>query len=288
MRCVWKAAALLGEGPLWSPKEHCLYWVDIKGRAIHRYCPDHDIRQTFMLEEEIGCIALRKSGGFVAGMRSGLVFLEPGNEFSIRPVVAPERTLPGNRFNDGKCDRFGRFWAGTMDDVARQTTGALYRLSPDLILTRMLSDIIVSNGIAWSPDDRIMYFTDSENRTIFAFDDDAESGEISRQRVFARVADGSGLPDGLTVDAEGFVWSAHWDGWRITRYNPAGDIDRVIHTPVPRPTSCAFGGDELDKLYVTSASAGLSPAQIAEAPLSGGLFEVDVGVCGLPEPLFGG
>jgi len=287
IRCVWKAGAFLGEGPLWSPKEHCLYWVDIKGRTIHRYFPDHHIRQTFMLQEEIGCIALRKSGGFVAGMRSGLAFVEPENG-SVYPVAAPECALPGNRFNDGKCDRFGRFWAGTMDDAAKQATGALYRLSPDLTVTRMLSGVVVSNGIAWSPDNRIMYYTDSENRTILAFDYDAETGDISRQHVFVRVTDEAGLPDGLTVDAEGFIWSAHWDGWRITRYNPDGDIDRVIRMPVPRPTSCAFGGDSLNKLYVTSASIDLSPTQLAAAPLSGGLFELDVGTTGLPEPYFDG
>ena len=133
-----------------------------------------------------------------------------------------------------------------------------------------------------------MYYTDSENRTILAFDYDAETGDISRQHVFVRVTDEAGLPDGLTVDAEGFIWSAHWDGWRITRYNPDGDIDRVIRMPVPRPTSCAFGGDSLNKLYVTSASIDLSPTQLAAAPLSGGLFELDVGTTGLPEPYFGG
>lgn len=285
VRCIWSGGALLGESPLWDFREKCLYWVDIKGKTIHRYRPDDETVTTISVPEEIGCIALRRAGGLVAATRSGFAFIDPNNGL-FRIVAMPEHDQPGNRFNDGKCDRRGRFWAGTMDDAAERASGALYRLSPDLAVSRMLTEVTIPNGIGWSPDNQTMYFTDSAQQMITAFDFDGESGEICSPEVFALIAVADGTPDGLTVDADGYIWSAHWDGWRVTRYNSEGVVDRVIMLPVPRPTSCAFGGELLNRLYVTSASIGLLPEQLGEAPLSGGLFELNVGITGCREPCF--
>ena len=287
LRCIWNERALLGEGPVWHPGERRLYFVDIKGKAVHRCDPGSGVRASFLLPEEPGCVALRARGGLVVALRSGLSFFDPGSG-SVAKIASPEANIPGNRFNDGKCDRRGRFFVGTMDDAETDPTGSLYCLFPDLRLKRLLGGFVVPNGIGWSPDDRIMYLTDSVNRTILAFSYAPDTGDIADRRVFATVADDAGYPDGLTVDSEGCVWSAHWDGWRVTRYDPDGNIDRVVRLPVPRPTSCAFGGSALDKLYVTSASTGLSAAQLAAAPLSGSVFELDVDATGLPASFFRG
>lgn len=285
IQCVWEAKASLGEGPLWCPVDRVLYWVDIKGRAVHRYRPRDGNRETFPLEEEIGGLALREGGGTLAALRSGLAFLDLATgeaEF----VARPEKDLPGNRFNDCKCDRAGRFWVGSMDAAEKEESGSLYCLSPDLSLKTACSGFIITNGLGWSPDNRTMYFTDTLNRVIHAFDFDLETGGIENRRPFARVAPDAGFPDGLTVDSRGCVWGAHWDGGRITCYDPTGAVEKVIHLPVRRPTSCMFGGDDLDRLYVTSASMGLDGRRLG--PLDGGLLEIDVGVKGLPETRFQG
>lgn len=286
-RCVWGARAVLGEGPVWHPGERRLYFVDIKGKAVHRCDPASGARESFALPAEPGCLAPRVRGGLVVALRSGLAFFDPGCG-SVERIAAPEAHIPGNRFNDGKCDRRGRFFVTTMDDAETEPTGSLYCLFPDLSVKRLLSGFAIPNGIGWSPDDRIVYLTDSVNRAILAFAYDPETGDFADRRVFATVAGDAGFPDGLTVDAQGGVWSAHWGGWRVTRYDPDGNIDRVVRLPVPRPTSCAFGGAALDKLYVTSASIGLSASQLAAAPLSGGVFELDAGAVGLPTAFFHG
>ena len=196
-----------------------------------------------------------------------------------------EHKEPDMRFNDG---RRGRFWAGTLHEKRHPGTAALYRLDPDGHYSPMVEGVTVSNGIAWSPDSRTMYFADSWQRTIFCFGFELDSGTPHNQRVIAELSSGSGVPDGAKVDSEGFLWSANFDGACITRYAPDGTVDRVIQMPVQRPSSCAFGGDDLSILYVTSASLNLTVEQRAAAPLSGGLFAIDVGVKGLPEPCFGG
>ncbi len=284
IRCIWEAGAVLGEGPMWDSAEGVLYWVDIKGRTLNRYRPDDESRKTLTMPGEIGCVALREGGGMVGALRSGLCFIDPVSG-EVEIFATPEENLADNRFNDGKCDRSGRWWVGSMDDNIKNASGSLYRVSPSLKVERVLSGFVVTNGIGWSPDNKTMYFTDSENRTILAFDFDISTGHVDNRRTFVQLADGAGLPDGLTVDAEGGVWSAHWDGWKISRYDPDGSVERVIEMPVPRPTSCIFGGTGLDLLYVSSASGGAD----CEAPLSGGLFEIrGTGITGLDEPRFGG
>ena len=287
MDCIWPAQAELGEAPVWCPDEEALYWVDIIGRTVHRLDPRSGERDSFPQAHQIGCIVKREGGGFIAGFDCGLGFVDDALT-GLEIFAAPEADLPQNRFNDGKCDRRGRFWVNSADMEEREPSGALYRVGPDHTVERLFSDVVLPNGLGWSPDDGIMYFTDSCRQDIVAFDFDAATGAIANRRVFAAVDEADGMPDGLAVDAAGFVWSAHWAGGRITRYAPDGTVDRVIELPVPNVTSLAFGGHNLDRLFVTTARLGLSNEQLEAAPLSGGLFVLDVGVVGLPEAWFRG
>jgi sugar lactone lactonase YvrE len=230
---------------------------------------------------------LREDGSLIGAFMTGFKWIDPDTG-AITPILDPEPDRPGNRFNDGKCDRRGRLFAGTMDNAEVECTGTLYRLDPDLSVHVMCTNVHLSNGLGWSPDDRVLYYTDSLRRTIWAYDYDLETGAIAKRRTFARVPDDAGVPDGLCVDAEGFVWSAHWGGWRLTRYAPDGRIERVVEMPVPQPSCPAFGGRDLDVLYVSSAAIGMTPADVARAPDGGGLFALDVGVRGLPVNRFAG
>ena len=279
--------AFLGEGPVWLPTQQKLAFVDILAPAIIMSDPKDGTFQTHAMPELVGAIVPRRRGGFLAAMQTGLkaVDIETG---TVTTIAAPEATKLGNRFNDGKCDRRGRFWAGTLAIDTTPGHGSLYRLDPDGRCTLIERGFHVSNGLGWSPDDRIFYFTDSGVRKIYAYDFDIEAGTIANKRIFAEVPEGAGAPDGLTVDSEGYLWSAHWDGWCVTRYDPDGNVDRVINLPVPRPTSCAFGGPDLTTLYVTTARIRLSVHQLAEAPLSGSVFAIQTGVKGIPEVPFAG
>lgn len=283
--CVWPAKTILGEAPYWCADERVLYWVDIDGKAILRYNPASGDRRVFSQPYEIGCLVKRVQGGFIAGANAGLAFID-SDLSHIEIFATPEDEHPENRFNDGKCDRMGRFWVGSTDRYEKDPIASLYRVDAAGRVERVHQNVIVSNGLGWSPDNRVMYFTDSGRGVIYAFDFEIETGALDNRREFARTDKSAGLPDGLTVDAMGYVWSAHWGGWKLTRYAPDGRIDRIIDMPVPLVTSMAFGGENLDQMYVTSASLGLSEAQLDEAPLSGGLFRIDVGVTGLPEPSF--
>jgi sugar lactone lactonase YvrE len=288
VRCLWEAAALLGEGPLWSPREAALYWVDIKAPALHRYRPSDGDTTSWTMPEPIGWVIERANGeGFVAGFKDrGFAFLTPGT-MAPETIGQPEPDYPDNRFNDAKADAAGRIWAGTMDDNEREASGALYRLDPDLEWYRMDRGYTVTNGPAISPDQRRLYHTDTFEGTVYAFDL-ADNGKLSNKRAFVTIPEGDGYPDGMTCDAEGGLWVAHWGGWRVTRFTPGGEVDRVIEMPVAQVTSCTFGGPDLDRLYVTSASVGLDEEDREEQPLAGGLFEVVPGVKGLPAGQFGG
>lgn len=288
VRCLWEAAALLGEGPLWSPREAVLYWVDIKAPALHRYRPGDGDKISWVMPEPIGWVIERSNGqGLVAGLKQrGFVFLTPGT-MAPETIGQPEPDYPDNRFNDAKADDAGRIWAGTMDDNEREASGALYRLDPDLDWQRMDRGYVVANGPAFSPDYRTLYHADTAAGTIYAFDLSSD-GKLANKRTFATIPEGDGYPDGMTCDAEGGLWVCHWNGWRITRFTPEGAVDRVIEMPVSQVTSCTFGGPDFDRLYVTSATIGLSEQQRAQQPLAGGLFELDVGVKGFAAGQFGG
>ena len=281
------AGARLGEGPLWDPVEGVLYWVDIKRREVHRFHPATGRDVVWPTPEEVGSLAVRAAGGLVVALRSGFHFLDLDTGRTTA-VVRPNPEHAENRFNDGKPDRQGRFWAGSMHEPGSRPTGALYRLDPDLTCHRMVDEVVCSNALCWSPDGRTMYHADTVQRTVWAWDADPARGEIAGRRVFRQLASDEGWPDGATVDVEGFVWLAHWDGWRVSRYDPAGRLERVVRLPVQRPTCPAFGGPELDVLYVTSATIGLSADARAAQPWAGGILAFDPGVRGLPEARFPG
>jgi sugar lactone lactonase YvrE len=285
-RCVWPAGALLGEGPVWIEAEQSLYWVDVKAPAVHRFVPESGERRSWPMPEQIGSLVPRRGGGFVAGMKSGFAFVDlEANRIDY--IANPEADLPGNRFNDGKCDAHGRFWAGTMDDGEQLATGALYRLDPDRSWRRMDSGYSITNGPAFSPDGALLYHTDTLKRTIYAFDL-SPGGEISNKRTFIQIPAEQGYPDGMTVDSEGCIWLAHYGGWRVTRFTPEGRGERVIELPVAQVTCCGFGGPRLDRLFITTAAKQLTSEALARQPLAGGLFAIDVGIQGLPANRFAG
>lgn len=283
MECVADVAAVLGEGPVWVAREQALYWVDIVQGKLFRLARG----ETAELLSGAGLcsIAPRARGGFIGGSLEGIVAISP--DFAVSPLVHPEAGQPDNRFNDGKVDRAGRFWAGTMDRTERSASGSLYRVDPDLGCTCVDSGYTVTNGPAFSLDGRVMYHTDSGRQTIYAFDLDA-AGDASRRRVFARFGEGEGYPDGMTVDAQGCLWVAFWDGWCIRRLSPRGEWLEDVATPVQRPTSCAFGGENLDQLFITSARRDLTPAELERQPQAGGLFLHRPGVSGIAELAFAG
>lgn len=286
VECVVDAKNRLGEVPVWDVAEQALYWVDIEGRLLQRLAPATGRVDRWQMPERIACFALRERGGLIVAFASGIAFydLETG---AIDWIARPD-PIPTNRFNEGKCDRRGRFWAGTMDDRLKDHTASLFRVDPDLTVTRMLDGIGISNSIVWSLDDTEFYFADTLDGAIDRFDFDPDSGAISNRR---RIVDlrGTGIgPDGSTIDAEGYLWNAQWDGWRLARYAPDGRLDRVVELPVQKPTSCMFGGPDLRTLYVTSAIWDLTPAQLRDQPQAGGLFALDVGIGGVPEPRFAG
>ena len=276
----------LGEVPVWDVGEQALYWVDIERRLLQRFDPATGATRVWELPERIGSYALRERGGFVVAFESGFAFMDEAG--AIEWIAKPEAHIPRNRFNDGKCDRNGRFWAGTMDDRLSEHTGALYRLDPDLSVTQMATGIGISNSLAWSPDNRTFYFADTMDRAIRAYDYDHPSGAISNRRDLTVMEGRPGNPDGSTIDADGFLWNAEWDGWAVVRYAPDGRVDRVVNLPVQKPTSCMFGGPDLATLFVTTAIWDLTARDLERQPWAGSLLAVDVGIAGLPEPRFAG
>jgi len=287
IRCVQQANAILGEGPTWDAARGALYWVDIKRPAVFRYEPTVGQTGHWPMPRDIGCVVQSRSPDrLVFADSDGFGFLDLNGGEIIR-ITDPEADLPSSRFNDGKVDRTGRLWAGSMDNKCSGPVGSLYRLTPDGVACRMATGFICSNGLGWSPDNRTMYFTDSMVRTIWAYEFDLDNGDLGERRVFAQLSDTDGVPDGLVVDSEGFVWSAIWDGWRIIRYSPEGVIEREIRMPVQRPSSCMFGGPDLKTLYITSACVELGWKSLSNGPLAGALFAMDCEVTGLPEPTFG-
>ncbi len=275
---------LLGEGPLWNVNERRLYWVDIDGCCFYRYDPGTGARERFDVGQPIGVLRFRQSGGLVMALRDGLAFWDESTR-APQFFANPEQGKPQARFNDGGVDRRGRFWAGT---IAPGATSALYRLDSDLSVHTMVTGVTVSNGVGWSPDNRTMYFSDSRIRMIYAFDYDLATGAIKNRRPFVHTPDDVSTPDGLAVDAEGFVWSARWGGWRVVRYDPAGRVEREIQLPVEFPTACAFGGEGLDELYITSAQNPVRQDQRVNQPLAGDIFHIEMDIKGMAEPLFAG
>jgi sugar lactone lactonase YvrE len=283
--CVLDVRAELGEGTLWDPGAEVLWWVDIWGKVIHRTDPANGRDEVFPTPEYVGAVGVREKGGLVVSMVSGFHFFDPASG-AFTKIVDPEADRPDTRFNDGKPDRQGRFWSGTVfEDPPRQTefVGALYRLDLDLTCHKMVEGIGSSNGLAFSPDSRTMYFADSQGGFVWAFDFDPASGDIDRRRVFIDFRDTGGCADGATVDAEGCYWTTLPESGKLSRYDPDGRPMRTIQMPTSIPTCCEFGGRDLDILYVTSAKLRKLTDRFA-----GALFAIDVGVKGLTLPYFRG
>lgn len=287
LKCVLPAGAIVGEGPVWNPRTGTLDWVDVLAPSVHAFDPKTGQDAVRHCPRLVSAVLPREGGGHVVLTQQGLEALdfETG---TLTPLLDPEAHLPGNRFNDAKCDRRGRLWSGSMSLDASMPTGSLYRFDDAGTARAMDGGFQVSNGLGWSPDDKVFYFTDSGLGTIFAYDFDLAAGTIANRRPFLRFAPQQGRPDGIAVDAEGFVWVALWDGWRVARYAPDGRLDREIDLPIPRPSSCSFGGPELKTLYITSARVRLPRQVLDEAPLSGGLFTLDLDVAGQPTTEFAG
>ena len=283
--CVLQAEARLGEVPVWSAREQVLYWVDIRAPALHRLDPATGHARSWPMAEAIGAVALHGSGGLLLALASGLARFDPGTAV-LSPLQPIEADIPTSRLNDGRCDRQGRFWVGSMDRSTPESRGSLYRYDPGGTLHHMFGGIEVPNGLAFSPDGRTMYFCDTPTRRIQAFTLDSATGDIGDERCFAE-CEPPGNPDGAVTDAEGCLWVTHFGGFRITRYRPDGRMDRVVPLPVERPTACCFGGDGLDTLFITSSRLNLDDDQLRQFPLSGGVFALRPGVRGLPEPVFG-
>lgn len=279
---VWDVAAELGEGPVWVERDSALWFTDIKRRKVHRYDPATGGKRSWDAPEQVGFLFPARSGGFVAGLQSGLHrFDEAGGTFELLAEVEPDR--PGNRLNDGVVDRSGRLWFGTMDNGEKAPTGSFYRFEAGKVVATRLSGIAITNGPAVSPDGRLLYFVDTLGGTIQACDV-AEDGALASPRPFVRIDPTEGYPDGPTVDSEGGVWIALYAGWEARRYSPEGELVGRVRFPVANITKIAFGGADLRTAYATTARQLLRPDQLERQPEAGDLFEFRVDVPGLPCP----
>lgn len=283
--CVVDSKSLLGESTYWDPKAKVLWWIDIWGPTIHRYDPATGRDDTWIAAEYLGCLAVRASGGLVLTMTSGFFFFDPDHG-TFEPIIDPEADMPDTRFNDGKTDGQGRFWSGSMFEAEGKPPAkiaALYRLDTDLTAHCMVEGIGCSNGLAWSPDSRTMYYTDSHTNLVWAWDFEPESGDIANRRVYLDLTAEGYIVDGATVDEVGNYWLTVPFKGKVQAYDPKGKLVTSIDMPTDLPTCCEFGGENLDTLYVTSATLRRSPDALKDQPQAGGLFAITgLGVRGLP------
>ncbi|WP_373529637.1 SMP-30/gluconolactonase/LRE family protein [Nostoc sp.] len=277
---VLEARARLGEGPIWDSNKKLLYWVDIYNRRVHQFNPATGKDRFFDVGDVVGAIAIAGKDRLIMALRHHLAFLDTQTG-EVATILEIEAHLPDNRFNDGKCDPQGRFFFGSMCS-SEKPQASLYRYDTDGSLHIMETGLTISNGLGWSPDQKTFYLTDSPQQKIYVYDFNSVTGNISNRRIFVDLTNESFYPDGLTIDSEGYIWSAMWNGWCVIRFNPKGEEILRIKLPVQVPTSCTFGGEDLQTLYITTASVGLSQAEIDKSFSSGDLFALQTDVTGLP------
>jgi xylono-1,5-lactonase len=288
VECVWPVGCVLGEGLVWSAAKQSMFFVDIKGMAVHAYTPEKQAQRSWPMPEMIGWLVPRASGDWVAGFKSGVATLKLGQPSKIDFLHKLHKPNSPMRLNDAKADALGRLWFGTMNgEDETQPVGVFYRADAGGALTTVDRGYCVTNGPTFSADGRTLFHTDSELRTIYAFDVSPE-GELANKRVWVKFADDEGYPDGMTTDAEGHVWVAHWGGARVTQRDATGRVVRTVALPAPRVTNVAFGGKDLTDLYITTARIGLNAAALAVAPTSGGLFRLKGAGQGVLPGVFGG
>jgi sugar lactone lactonase YvrE len=275
----------LGECPLWDDRQQALWWVDIRGPGLHRWTGD-GAPQSWSFDEPVGSIAFTNDGALLLAMQAAVRRFDPAAG-TLTEFARPAKEPATNRFNDGRCDRAGRFWVGTMSDGPREPVGSLYRVDPDGKCKRQFGDVVVPNSLAWSPDNRTMYYSDTHRHTLWSFEFDLASGKLGRKRVFADLSPHKGRPDGSAVDSEGCLWNCEYGAGQVLRYTPAGLVDRIVQLPAMNTTCCAFGGADLRTLYITTARQRLTPEQLAQQPLAGSVFAIRTEVAGLPEARFG-
>jgi sugar lactone lactonase YvrE len=277
---VIQAKTDLGEGPCWDQGKGVLYWVNILGRTLNIYGPQKKENREIQLDQLVGTVVPRKSGGAVLAMENGFYFLDLETE-QLTQVHDPESHLPENRFNDGKCDPYGRFWAGTMSLNEEKGKGSLYCLHTNMKVEKKVEGLTISNGLAWSPDHKYMYLIDTPTKKVTRFDYDGETGKIENAVAVIQFKEGEGAPDGMTIDEAGMLWIAHWGGAQVSRWNPETG-EKLLSIPVPalNVTSCTFGDSDLKTLYITTARKNMTEEQLKEYPLTGGLFKVRTGIKG--------
>lgn len=275
--------SILGEGPLWDLEDQCLWWINIEAGQVHRFDPASGKNDTYEIGQRVGTVVRRQSGGLVLALVDGLATYDPESR-KLDILCDPEADKPNNRFNDGKCDPQGRFWAGTLNFTDEdQPDGALYCLHTDGTIVKHFDGVRVSNGIVWTSDSQTMYYIDSPTRCIDAFDFNAATGEISNRRTAVKFTEAQGYPDGMTIDSEDMIWVAQWAGWGVSRFNPqTGELLEKIDVPSAQVTACAFGGPELEDLYITTARRGIEGEALDKQPHAGGLFVARPGVKGVP------
>lgn len=284
---VLQHTCLLGEGPVWDANQKIISWIDLLNGIIHEFDTQQRSHRMIELGSIVGAVTLTKKGNYLAALKTGLSYVDR-NTGNIKLLKHPEPDLMNNRFNDGKCDPHGRFWVGTMSMTEDPGAGTVYMFDDQITCTKKIESVTISNGLAWSLDHTIFYYIDTPTFQVVAYDYEEATGNITNKRTVIQIPDSEGYPDGMTIDSEGMLWIAHWDGAQVARWDPhSGKKIFSIKLPVDRVTSCTFGGDDFTDLYITTAKVGLTEKQLKEQPLAGSLFVVkNSGYQGAPPETF--
>lgn len=281
-----QARCSLGEGSLWDVETQRLFFVDIIGHKVFRFDPETGAIDDFDVGQDVGTVVLDEDGKLILGLRSGVARFDMTTG-STRPLVAPEPNTPGNRLNDGKCDPRGRFFVGSMVEDGNKGNGGLYAVDASLSVRKVLAGIDCSNGLVWSRDEATFYYIDTPTQRVRAFDYDAEGGTLGKERVAFELPKSLGAPDGMTIDEHDHLWIALWGGSKVLRVDPLqGRVVFEVDVPAERVTSCAFGGKNLDHLFITTAAVGAKPDELERLPLTGSLFVAETGFRGVPSRRF--